>query len=130
MGLHTGRSSQTAGDGTADSGQQASPFAADRGPAAVHSGQRPDRAPRAGSPPPAGEPPQRSPHHDRQAEDERPRDRPLHRPAAERDVAGQAPHLDGQGCAHLCEHHRPRHPPDDRQWRARHRPPRGAGRLH
>ena len=29
------------------------------------------------------EPPQRSPHHDRQAEDERPRDRPLHRPAAE-----------------------------------------------
>ena len=58
------------------------------------------------------------------------RHRPLHRPAPQRHSAGQAPYLHGQRCPHLCEHHRPRHPPDDGQRRARHRPPRRTGRLY
>ncbi len=35
-----------------------------------------------------------------------------------------------EGCAHLCQHHRPCHPPDDRQRCAGHRPPGRAGRLY
>ena len=53
----------------------------------------------------------------------------LHRPVAERD-ARQTPHLHGEGCAHLRQHHRPRHSPHDGQRRACHRPPGGAGRLY
>ena len=36
----------------------------------------------------------------------------------------------GQGCAHFCEHHRPCHPLDDRQRRARHRPSGREGRVY
>ena len=41
-----------------------------------------------------------------------------------------APHLHGPGCAHLCEHHRPCHPADDRQWGTGHGPPGREGWLH
>ena len=40
------------------------------------------------------------------------------------------PPAHGPGCADLCQHHRPRHPADDRQRRSRHRPAGGGGRLH
>ena len=49
----------------------------------------------------------------RQAENERPRHRPLHRPAPQRDT-GEAPRLHGERRADLRQHHRPRHPFDDR----------------
>lgn len=43
---------------------------------------------------------------------------------------GQTPHLHGQGCAHLCQHHRPCHPADDGQRCACHGPQGRAGRLY
>ena len=57
-------------------------------------------------------------------------ERQLHRAAAEQPAQGRAPHLHGAGRAHFCQYHRPRHPADDRQRRARHRPPGREGRLH
>ena len=81
---------------------------------AVRAGQRPHGASRPGGAAPARESPQRGPHHHRQAEDERPDHRPVHRAAAQRSGPGEASHLDGEGCPHLCEYHRPCYPPHDR----------------
>ena len=57
-------------------------------------------------------------------------DRSVHRTAAQQHRKRAAPHLHGPGCAHLCEHHRPCHPADDRQWGTGHGPPGREGWLH
>ena len=91
---------------------------------------KPHRASRAGRAAPAGEPPQRGAHQHCQAAAQRPSDRPVHRTAAQQHRKRAAPHLHGPGCAHLCEHHRPCHPTDDRQWGTGHGPPGREGWLH
>ena len=69
-------------------------------------------------------------HAHRQAEDERPGYRLVHRAAAERSCPGTSPHLNGEGRPHFCEYHRPRHPPDDGQRRTGNGAPGRAGWVH